>query len=153
MAVPGYDVGLLETEEAAGATLSPATTSELESLRSGTRIAFFGFPMEGMAGGGVDPQQPVATMQSGIVTSMTDFWLAEAEFPKRLLLQHNLAGAGGASGSPIVNANGRVVGILSAGNMAGGVSGAGRVVRTPSGAMVNFGQRIDLLRDIWPQYP
>jgi hypothetical protein len=157
MAVPGYDVGLLYTEEKAPKTFKVASRGELENLNSGYRIAYLGFPMEGMAGGGVNVQNPVATMQSGIVTSATDYWLGKAEFGKRLLIQHNMGAAGGASGSPIFNAKGEVVGILSAGNIIGSVTanekGEAEITRAPSGVMVNFAQRVDLLKDIWDKYP
>jgi pSer/pThr/pTyr-binding forkhead associated (FHA) protein len=155
-AVPAYDVGLLYTDEDAPKILKLAPRAELERLDSGYRIGFLGFPMEGISGGGVDVHSPVATMQSGIVTSTTDFWLAQAGFEKRLLVQHNMGSAGGASGSPIFNSRGEVVAILSAGNIIGQVSvNAGKisVIRAPSAAMVNYAQRVDILADIWPEYP
>lgn len=69
-------------------------------------------------------------------------------------MQHNLGATGGASGSPIFNAKGEIVAILNAGNIIGSVSfESGNVVRAPSSVMVNFAQRVDLLRDIWPDYP
>lgn len=152
-AVPAFDVGLLLTEQAAPTTLRIADNKELAKVDSGYRIGYLGFPMEGMAGGGADVRNPVATMQSGIVTSATDFWLAKAEYPQRLLIQHNLGATGGASGSPIFNAAGEVVGILSAGNISGVLQNGNSIARVPSGVMVNFGQRIDMLRDIWSEYP
>ena len=153
-AVPAYDVGLLHTDENAPKVFKLAKRSELEKLDSGYRIGYLGFPMEGMAGGGVEIRSPVATMQSGIITSITDYWLAQANFEKRLLVQHNLGATGGASGSPIFNAKGEIVAILNAGNIIGSVSfESGTVVRAPSSVMVNFAQRVDLLRDIWPDYP
>ncbi len=149
-----YDVGLLYVEEDAPKVFKLAPRSELEKLDSGYRVAYLGFPMEGIAGGGVEVRSPVATMQSGIVTSNTDFWLAQSSFEKRYLVQHNMGSAGGASGSPIFNARGEIVAILNAGNVIGQVSFAtGKVIRAPSGAMVNYAQRVDLLRDIWPDYP
>jgi hypothetical protein len=153
-AAPAYDVGLLYTDDTAPKVFKVAPRAELEKIDSGYRVGFLGFPMEGMSGGGVEMRSPVATMQSGIITSVTDFWLAQAPFEKRLLVQHNLGAAGGASGSPIFNANGEVVAILNAGNIIGSVSfESGKVTRAPSAVMVNFAQRIDLFRDIWPDYP
>jgi hypothetical protein len=153
-AVAAYDVGLLHTDENAPKVFKLAKRSELEKLDSGYRIGYLGFPMEGMAGGGVEIRSPVATMQSGIITSVTDYWLAQANYEKRLLVQHNLGATGGASGSPIFNAKGEIVAILNAGNIIGSVSfESGTVVRAPSSVMVNFAQRVDLLRDIWPDYP
>jgi hypothetical protein len=173
----------------------------LRELDSGHRVAFLGFPMENLSGGGVDPNHPVATMQSGIVTATTDFWLAKAEFANRKLVQHNLPAVGGASGSPIFDAEGDVVAILSAGNITftlstntwlayaqqieaakrraledvrAKVQGKSRneqeamvaeleammqaldrtpvpvmaMQRAPSAALINFGQRIDMLKEL-----
>jgi hypothetical protein len=154
--VPTYDVGLLHIEGRTDTWLPLAPRAELEKVDSGYRIAFLGFPMEGLAGGGVDPRHPVATMQSGIVTSATDWWQSPAEFDKRSLIQHNLGSTGGASGSPLFNPRGEVVGLLNAGNVIGQVTLGPKghwVQRAPSAAMINFGQRVDLLRDIYPAYP
>lgn len=153
-AVPAYDVGLLYVDEDAPKFFKVARRAELEKLDSGYRIGYLGFPMEGMAGGGVEVRSPVATMQSGIVTSNTDYWLSAAAFEKRLLVQHNLGATGGASGSPIFNSSGEIVALLNAGNIIGQISfETGKVARAPSGVMVNFAQRVDLLRDIWSGYP
>jgi hypothetical protein len=149
-----YDVGLLYVDEDAPKVFKIAPRAELEKLDSGYRIGYLGFPMEGIAGGGVEVRSPVATMQSGIITSNTDFWLAQSAFEKRYLVQHNMGSAGGASGSAIFNVKGEVVALLNAGNIIGQVSFAtGKVTRAPSGAMINYAQRVDLLRDIWPDYP
>ena len=51
----------------------------------------------------------------------------------RLLLQHDLPATGGASGSPIVGASGRVVALLNAGNLFM-VNGD----RVPNAALINF---------------
>lgn len=151
--VLSYDVGLLYVQGEAPKTFRPARKPELEKLDSGYRIGFLGFPMEGMAGNNVDVRNPVATMQSGIVTATTDYWLAPGPFERRFSVQHNLGATGGASGSPIFNARGEVVAILNAGNIIGTINRDGNVVRAPSAVMVNYAQRVDLLRDIWPEYP
>jgi S1-C subfamily serine protease len=152
--VPGYDIGLLRVDTAVPNRFRIAGESELRKLDSGYRVAYLGFPMESLSGGGVDSHNPVANMQSGIITSTTDYWLSKAPFDKALLLAHNLAATGGASGSPIFNASGEVVGVLSAGNIVGQVSAkTGKITRAPSAALINFAQRIDLLREIYPDYP
>jgi S1-C subfamily serine protease len=93
-------------------------------------------------------------MQSGIITSTTDYWISKAPYEKSLLLAHNLGATGGASGSPIFNNSGEVVGVLSAGNIIGQIDfRTGKTTRAPSAVMINFAQRIDLLGDIFPERP
>ncbi|MGF1544888.1 MAG: trypsin-like serine peptidase [Parvularculaceae bacterium] len=149
----GYDIAVLTTDAAAPAHFNLADQDDLKKLRSGTRIAYLGFPMERLLHGNVDAQMPVATMQSGIVTSMSDHFLADSGFEKNRLVRHNLAATGGASGSPIFTSNGDVVAILYAGNVIGSVSvdaqsGEASVVRAPNAALVNFAERIDSLAGV-----
>ena len=90
----------------------------------------------------------------GIISSVTDYWLAHENFPKRLLVPHNLGSAGGASGSPIFNPDTEVAALLNAGNIIGTVSfDSGKVVRAPSGVMDNIVQPVDVPCDVWPDYP
>jgi hypothetical protein len=153
-AVPIYDLGLLRVDAAVPKKFRIAADSELRKLDSGYRVAYLGFPMENMAGQGVDAHSPVANMQSGIITSTTDWWLGKAPFEKSFLLAHNLAATGGSSGSPIFNTAGEVIGVLSAGNVAFQFNAqTGQLTRTPSAALINFAQRIDLLRELYPDYP
>ena len=131
-----------------------AKPSELQKLASGYRIAYLGFPTEGLINGNVGVRNPVATMQSGIITAVSDYWQGDGGFKNNLLIRHNLGATGGASGSPLFNVKGEVVALLNAGNIAIQVSGLtqdGRVVgvkRIPHAAMVNFGQRVDLINQI-----
>jgi len=200
-----YDVAILVIEGTAEVTLKMASKEKLDTLDSGHRVAFVGFPMEGLSAGGYDPQNPVAIMQSGIITAVTDFWLAKSSYENRRLVQHNLPTVGGSSGSPIFDADGEVIAVLSSGNMIAAMdfnkwaayqqqlkqaraaamdkvvkevqSAKGNLsteeenrvnaefeatmqavqnvplpkvdmTRAPSAAMINFGQRVDMLQDL-----
>ena len=156
----GYDVGLLRIDGKAPAVFPVASAAELNRLASGYRIAYLGFPSENLFGRNVNADEPMATMQSGIVTAVSDFALKDSGFAKNQLVRHNLAAVGGASGSPVFNADGKVVAILNAGNVTSQVvvdgqgkpimdeEGKPKLERAPSAAQINFAQRIDLLQDI-----
>jgi hypothetical protein len=151
-AVGGYDVGILEVDGTLAAWMPVAPSDELRKIDSGYRIAYLGFPMEEVQGGGVDPRSPVATMQSGIVTANTDWWLSGSNPEDRLLVQHNLSSSGGASGSPVFNTKGQVVALHSAGNSNTSIVVEGDKItktRRKSGVQINYAQRADLLNDIY----
>ena len=122
-----------------------AGTETLHSLKSGEPVAFLGFPMEKLDQGNVNIDNPVASMQSGIVVAVSDFEMKDAGRDGNLLIRHNLPSTGGASGSPIFNRNGEVVALLYAGNIIGQVRN-GQVERAPSAAQINFAVRVDLLK-------
>jgi antitoxin component YwqK of YwqJK toxin-antitoxin module len=145
----GYDVGVLRIAGEAPATLRVAGVGELRKLASGYRIAYLGFPSENLVGGNVKATDPIATMQSGIVTSVSDFSLGDGGFEKNQFIRHNLAVVGGASGSPVFNAAGDVVAVLNAGNMNVLLNDVTRTAsRAPSAALVNFAQRADLVDEV-----
>lgn len=149
--MPVNDVGILEVDGQIPAWFPVAPASELQRVDSGYRVAYMGFPSgENMTA--VDPNSPVATMQTGIVTSITD-WNGGVGTPEsRLLVQHNLSSTGGASGSPVFNAKGQVIALHNAGNYAFGVvTQGGKSVerRLKSGLQISYAQRADLLGDIY----
>ncbi len=146
--VPACDVAVMEVAETDREKLAPpleiAPPDIVAALGAGEPVAFMGFPAEGIVHGGVDVRRPRATSQIGIVTSMTDFFFGRAARESAQLVHMSMAVAGGASGSPIVDRQGRVVAILSAGNFVG-VPGAG--ARVPVGG-INYAQRVDLLGEL-----
>jgi len=148
----GYDVGFLKIEGRAPRVFPLAAAAELHQLASGYRIAYLGFPSENLLGNNVRVDDPIATMQSGIITAVSDFSLGDSGFQKNQLIRHNLAAVGGASGSPIFNTRGEVVAILNAGNVKTCIAMQSddnvQVEQTASAALINFAQRIDLLREI-----
>ena len=128
-----------------------ADKSTLYSLKSGVPVAFLGFPMENLDKSNVNVDNPIASMQSGIVVAVSDFEMKDAGRDGNFLLRHNLPATGGASGSPIFNRNGEVVALLYAINIVGQVQSNGSntvITRAPSGVQINFGVRADLLEGL-----
>lgn len=149
--MPINDVGILEVDGKLESWFPVAQTAELQNVDSGYRVAYLGFPSgENMTA--VDPRSPVATMQTGIVTSVTDWQGGVGTAENRLLVQHNLSSTGGASGSPVFNAKGQVIALHNAGNYSFGVvTQGGKKIerRLKSGLQIGYAQRADLLADIY----
>jgi len=140
------DVALLEVAdpEALAPPLPIAGREPLEALGAGDVVGLVGYPSEQMSLGGVNLRFPKPTTQIAHVTAVTNFFLAATTPEDRLLVQHSLPATGGASGSPILDDQGRVVAVLSAGNMSLSPFGS----RSPSAVLVNFAQRADLVREL-----
>jgi V8-like Glu-specific endopeptidase len=146
-----FDVGLIRTDGQAPSVFQVASTAELQALRAGQRVAYLGFPTENLLKGNVNPLHPVATMQSGIITSVTDYWQKQQDPAKSYFVRHNMGAAGGASGSPIFNPEGKIVAVLSGGNLFAGVTKTSNgidIKRVGNAAMINFAQRADLIDDL-----
>ena len=138
----GYDVALLKVDrpDALAPILPRASEDEVVALDSGMPLAYAGYPIGGTAEQGSAQLKPTPTVQYGRITSVTDFFMFGTDPVHAYLVQHSLPTFKGASGSPIINAEGEVVAILS----------GGHVVETSEGiasnaVMRNFAQRIDLL--------
>ncbi len=149
----GFDLAVLRTQQAAPVFFQLADEQRLHNLRSGDAVGYLGFPMESLSGDNVDATMPIATMQTGIVSAVSDYFMADSGYANNRLIRHNLPSAGGASGSPIFTPDGVVVAILWGGNMNMDVSanlssGEVEVKRQPSAAMVNFAERIDGLSGV-----
>lgn len=138
------DVAVLTVQEKVQSYFKLADSQDLKSLKTGTPIAFLGFPMELLANDNINLDNPVASMQSGIVVAVSDFEMKDAGFSGNYLIRHNLPSTGGASGSPIFNKHGKVVALLFAGNTTNQVKN-NKIVRAPSAAQINFAVRVDLL--------
>ncbi|WP_221030500.1 trypsin-like serine peptidase [Actomonas aquatica] len=131
------DVGLLLVETEAPKFFPLADDTTLRQLDSGEKLAYLGFPAAGK-GGNVNYDSPIASMQSGIVVAVSDGDYSDAGPSGNTLIRHNIPSFGGASGSPLFNTKGEVVGIHFA-----GLAGEEYVK-----AMINFGCRIDVLKEL-----
>jgi hypothetical protein len=140
---PACDVGLLQVDEADQAGLAEklpiAGPKELGELPAGRAVGYVGYPGENLAL--VSQTHPNPITQVGAITAVTDFLGVNSKDGQ--LIQNSLPLAGGASGSPVLNADGKVIAILSAGNMVMTSEG-----RTPSAAGINFAQRVDLVAEL-----
>jgi S1-C subfamily serine protease len=126
--------------------LECASKDELYDLQQGDEIFYLGFPMEGLKNGNLNMNSPTATMQDGRISSISDTTFGSGNAENNILIRHNLPTVGGASGSPIFSASGKVIAILKGGNMDLKFDENGRYLgREPSAAQINFAIRIDRL--------
>jgi hypothetical protein len=144
--ITSYDVALLKLAPAsnAGPLLELASPKELHDMRPGMSIALAGYPLENIRGSEIQGLSATPNYRAGVVSSMTDMFNLTGEVPQRRLIHHNIPVTGGNSGSPMVNAGGKLVGLLNAGN----VLRYGKDGRMPNAAVVNYGQRADLVREL-----
>jgi hypothetical protein len=139
-----YDVAILEVDPATD--ISPTlqiADDPATALKPGTALAAAGFPIEGTAAQKLAQLGADATVQFGFVTSLSDYFLLHTDPAHAYLVQHSVPASGGASGSPIVDASGKVVAILSGGNIA--ITNEGR---TANAVMINYAQRADLVQGL-----
>jgi hypothetical protein len=144
---PAYDVGLLRVAEGTnlGPILELATQEELADLKSGFPLAMAGYPAEAITGGAVQSIAATPTFAAGMISSITDMFQLPGDAAHSHMIHHNLPSAGGASGSPMVGPNGKIYAFNNAGES---FSVPGQPGRIPSGALQNYGQRVDLIRDL-----
>ena len=154
ISVAHYDTGFLYTDEKTPTYFQLANIQTLKNLRAGTKIGYLGFPTESMDN--VNLSNPIATMQTGIITSVSNYFM-ENRAP-RYLIRHNLPAAGGASGSPMFAPNGEVVAIHWGSNyfqsycqkQLSATETVPVLCRMPNASMIRFAERADLLyADKW----
>jgi hypothetical protein len=152
-----YDVGIIypaeplpaDPETKKVAALELASQDQLKSLQPGAAVASVGFPIEGLAASSVVTDAP-SSLRFGNISALTNVFMCKAESEDRLLIQHSVPVTGGVSGSPLIDASGKVIGVVNGGNTATVLKAAGEdeKVRIPSAALINFAQRVDLLDDM-----
>lgn len=154
-AIPGCDFAVGYLDGRSPSQLRCLTGGLLRTLRVGQSVSYLGFPSEGIPGQGSNTASPHPLYKTGYISALTDFSFADVGPSQAVLITHDLGVAGGSSGSPLMDDKGNVIGIVSAGTMHAIKSSDPQfdgeafdkipTERVPSGALVNFAQRIDLL--------
>lgn len=150
-----YDVATLQVTSTKNPTLPIAKEKRLKGMRAGMEVAYVGFPMESLNQDNINIQRPIASVQKGSIVAISDYNMKDAGYRNNHMIRHSIPATGGASGSPIFDESGTVIALLNAGNiivLKETKVEDGRLVikseRSPSAAMINFGVRVDLLRDL-----
>lgn len=142
-----FDVGVFRIKQAQAdlmeAPLALANESTLFGIRQGSEVTTVGFPMEGLLGGGTDSSRPVASFRRGSLDKMTDAFLGRGDVEDSIMLSYQFEITGGASGSPVFDTRGRVIGLVAAGNVVGKTE-RGRVAVGGT----TLGPRVDVLKEL-----
>ncbi|MCC6285914.1 MAG: trypsin-like peptidase domain-containing protein [Phycisphaerales bacterium] len=96
-------------------------------------VVYVGFPMENISG------FPTVHAVPGYVTAKTDFFFTRRPWAESYLIHYSGPVVGGASGSPMLNARGEVIGIISAAEHLAINDGSAR-----ASFGFGYGQRVDL---------
>lgn len=133
--IPIADVAIIEVE--AGNTGKPLVLADPQSVEPALSeaVVYLGFPHENISG------FPTLHAVPGHVTAKTDFFFQRAPWADSYLIHYGGTVVGGASGSPLLNRAGQVIGLISAAehNFSDGV-------RTSFGFA--YGQRADLAKEL-----
>jgi len=113
---------------------------EFEAIGAGRPCASVGFPAEGLA---FNVDRPQSRSHIGHVIAVSDFFLAPSAQATAQLVHTDLPVNGGASGSPVLDDRGRVIGMINAGSFTLGMEGR----RIPI-AGTTYAQRIDILMEL-----
>jgi S1-C subfamily serine protease len=147
----GSDVGLMQVRGDLPRLVTLADAAALRRVRQGSPMYTIGFP-----GSLAKPSQPDATLTQGIISRVMTFEKTPGRFEDTRLLQHTAYISQGTSGSPIFDANGKVIGVNAGGFTTRQPVGIGSprtaqvipVLITLAAPGYNFAMRIDLVTDL-----
>ena len=142
-----YDVGIFRVKPSQSKQLEQplklAIDERLYRINAGMEVASVGFPSEGLSGGGTNIDRPVASYTQGTINKMTDFFLGRTDPVDAIVLTYQFVSAGGASGSPVYDSRGLVIGLIASGNVVAKTN-AGRIAVGGT----TYGPRVDVLREL-----
>jgi S1-C subfamily serine protease len=147
------DVGVLRVQEGTmPQKLAVISAGEALSLKVGQPIATLGFPGE-LQGGTLDDFYPIATFKEGTISALRPPQSGRTyTIQDTYILQHNLDLSGGTSGSPILNAAGRVVAVNNAGIVTVVPTVGGQQTQVSQSAL-GFGIRADKIQELLASQP
>ena len=156
--IPGYDIALIELNEPLNTNDHPllpiADNESIINLEQAQPVHYMGYPMEGVSLGGVSSYKPAPIFHTGVISRLSNWNLEESVSEDKNLIGHSCPIAGGASGSPLFNNDGKVVGIVSAGShhwipdTTKDNQNPTQYRRISHAAQVNYAQRINLLGEL-----
>jgi hypothetical protein len=142
-----YDVALLTIAEPDVGQQAPplelADQATMTSLGEASDVAYVGYPMEQSVGNGVNLQSPKPLKFPGTLSRKTDPFMGNASDEKANIYQYQVPVTGGASGSPVFNHEGKVIGLVSGNDHAFLNTG----VRIAIGGKA-YGPRADAVREL-----
>lgn len=142
-----YDVALMTVAEADVPAQAPplelADADALHKVAEASDVAYVGYPMEQAVGGGVDLARPRPLKFPGTLSRKTDPFMGSVADERAIILQYQVPIQGGASGSPVFNLQGKVIGLVS-GNDHAFLAGGQRIAIGGKG----FGPRADGVRQL-----
>ncbi|MEM7602702.1 MAG: serine protease, partial [Verrucomicrobiota bacterium] len=152
-AIVGCDLAVMEVEGRLPYTLSCLSSAGADSIQVGDSIHYIGYPSEGLPGDGTNVSAPSPLYKPGTISNLTDFSFGQVSATEARLITFDAGIAGGASGSPLMNDRGDVIGVVFAGTMHAFQDAEAKEEQAPaeriaSGALVNFAVRIDLLEEL-----
>lgn len=141
-----------------------ASDADLKGLNVGTPLGTIGYPGEMIreyvskakksSGGQILIPRAVATFKVGWIGRIMTYDKTPGAWKDTRYIQHSASTTGGTSGSPMFNSQGKVVMLNNSGLSFYLRAGPGRrVMRLPSAAEINYGIRVDELKDLMRSNP